>query len=170
MKALSSRIDLRRTCWVACSLTMRIRMVCEQVEMNDRNANGRAQPNGQGRFARTRRSDDGYAVAKQGEIYGADHIDLDYQMVYISMMHISVSDAKAQLTDLVRRAEAGDEVVLTRHGTPAVRLVAVKPKLTHEQRRQVLEDFRKSIAGKVTPGPDAAHSADFLYGDDGLPE
>ena len=26
-------------------------------------------------------------------------------------MHISVSDAKGQLTDLVRRAEAGDEII-----------------------------------------------------------
>lgn len=85
-------------------------------------------------------------------------------------MHISVSDAKAQLTELVRRAEAGDEVVLTRHGNPAVRLVAVKPKLTREQRRQILEDFQKAASAKVTPGPDAAHSADFLYGDGGLPE
>ena len=90
-------------------------------------------------------------------------------MVYILIMHISVSDAKAQLTELVRRAEAGDEVVLTRHGTPAVRLVAVKPKLTVEERGRILDEFRKSIAGKVAPGPDAAHSADFLYGDDGLP-
>ena len=33
-------------------------------------------------------------------------------------MQSSVSDAKAQLTDLVRRAEAGDKIVLTRHGRP----------------------------------------------------
>ncbi len=39
-------------------------------------------------------------------------------------MQVSVTDAKAQLTDLVRRAEAGEEIVLTRHGTPAVRLVS----------------------------------------------
>ena len=38
-------------------------------------------------------------------------------------MKISVSEAKGQLTELVRRAEAGDEVILTRHGHPAVRLV-----------------------------------------------
>jgi hypothetical protein len=36
-------------------------------------------------------------------------------------MEVSVSDAKGQLTDLVRRAEAGDEVILTRHGHAAVR-------------------------------------------------
>jgi prevent-host-death family protein len=38
-------------------------------------------------------------------------------------MEISVTDAKAQLTELVRGAEAGDEVILTRHGQPTVRLV-----------------------------------------------
>jgi len=31
-------------------------------------------------------------------------------------MQVSVTDAKGQLTELVRRAEAGDEVILTRHG------------------------------------------------------
>ena len=31
-------------------------------------------------------------------------------------MQVSVTEAKGQLMELVRRAEAGDEVVLTRHG------------------------------------------------------
>jgi hypothetical protein len=31
-------------------------------------------------------------------------------------MRISVTEAKGQLTDLVRRAEAGDEIILSRHG------------------------------------------------------
>ena len=84
-------------------------------------------------------------------------------------MYISVSDAKAHLTDLVRQAEAGEEVILTRHGHAAVRLMPIKAKLTPEEKRKILEDFRKSIKGKATPGPDAAHSADFLYGDDGMP-
>ena len=38
-------------------------------------------------------------------------------------MRISVTEAKAQLTDLVRKPEAGDEVMLTRDGQAAVRLV-----------------------------------------------
>lgn len=84
-------------------------------------------------------------------------------------MYIPVSEAKAQLTDLVRRAEAGDEIILTRHGAAAVRLMPVKAKLTPEERGRILAEFRRSVEGKVTPGPDAAHSADFLYGDDGLP-
>ena len=37
-------------------------------------------------------------------------------------MQIAISDAQAQLTDLVSRAEAGDEIVLTRQGRTAVRL------------------------------------------------
>jgi prevent-host-death family protein len=40
-------------------------------------------------------------------------------------MNVPISQAKARLTDLVRRAEAGDEVVLTRHGRPVVRLLPV---------------------------------------------
>jgi prevent-host-death family protein len=39
-----------------------------------------------------------------------------------NQMRVSVTDAKGQLTDLVRRAEAGDEVILTRHGQATDRL------------------------------------------------
>jgi hypothetical protein len=34
--------------------------------------------------------------------------------------------------------------------------------------REIMEISRRA-ASKATPGPDAAHSADYLYGDDGLP-
>jgi prevent-host-death family protein len=85
-------------------------------------------------------------------------------------MQMSITDAKAQLTDLVRRAEAGDDVVLTRHGRPAARLVAIKAIATRKQRRAVLDAVRKAAAGKATAGADAARSQDFLYdGDTGLP-
>ncbi len=40
-------------------------------------------------------------------------------------MRVSVTEAKAQLTDLVRRAEAGHEVTLTRHDQDVARIVAV---------------------------------------------
>lgn len=33
-------------------------------------------------------------------------------------------EAKTQLSQLVQRAEAGEEIVITRHGKPAARLVA----------------------------------------------
>ena len=84
-------------------------------------------------------------------------------------MEVSVSDAKAQLTDLVRRAEAGDEVVLTRHGRAAVRLVPVEQGRDAASRRALLEEVRRSAAAHATAGATAARSQDELYGDDGLP-
>jgi len=84
-------------------------------------------------------------------------------------MQVSVSDAKGQLTELVRRAEAGDEIILTRHGHPAVRLVPIKAVPDRASRRALLEAARAGGASKATPGPSAARSQDFLYGDDGLP-
>jgi prevent-host-death family protein len=81
-------------------------------------------------------------------------------------MHISVTDAKGQLTDLLRRAEAGDEVILTRDGHAAVRLVPIKPALDRKSRRALLEAVRMSGATKAKAGPDAARSQDFLYGND----
>lgn len=99
--------------------------------------------------------------------------NLDYQIVHIfasvARMKISVSDAKAQLTELVRRAEAGDEVILTRHGHAAVRLVPVARTPDAKARRTVLEVARASGRAQAASGPDAARSQDFLYGDDGLP-
>jgi prevent-host-death family protein len=84
-------------------------------------------------------------------------------------MQISVTDAKAQLTELVRRAEKGDEIILTRHGHAAVRLVPVKAPLDGKSRRVLLETARTAGAAKAKAGPSAARSQDFLYGDDGLP-
>lgn len=85
------------------------------------------------------------------------------------MVRISVSEAKGQLTELVRCAEAGDEVVLTRHGQPAVRLVPVRARLDRRSRRALLEAARTAGSAKAKLGPSAARSQDFLYGDDGLP-
>lgn len=45
-------------------------------------------------------------------------------------MYISVKDAKNQLSELLHRAEAGEKVILTRHGKPVVELVPQ----THKKR------------------------------------
>lgn len=84
-------------------------------------------------------------------------------------MKISVSEAKAQLTDLVRRAESGEDVVLTRHGQPAARIVAVRVAVTDRAvRRQILEEARRAGMARAIPGADAARSQDFLY-EEGMP-
>jgi prevent-host-death family protein len=84
-------------------------------------------------------------------------------------MQVSVTEAKGQLTELVRRAEAGDEVILTRHGHAAVRLVPVKAVPDRKTRKALLEAVRASASAKAPAGPSAARSQDFLYGGDGLP-
>jgi prevent-host-death family protein len=84
-------------------------------------------------------------------------------------VQISVTDAKARLTRLVRRAEAGDEIVLTRRGRPVVRLAPIKAPVDREARRKLIAEIQASAAAKATPGPSAARSQDFLYDEDGLP-
>jgi prevent-host-death family protein len=84
-------------------------------------------------------------------------------------MQIPITDAKGKLTELVRRAQAGDEVILTRHGHPAVRLVAVGAPIEKAARRKILEAFREAGAAKAVEGASAARSQDFLYDEDGLP-
>jgi prevent-host-death family protein len=86
------------------------------------------------------------------------------------MMEISVTDAKSQLTDLVRQAEAGGEVVLTRHGHPVARLVPIQRRpMTPQERGAVLSAAFGSGKMSDGDGTDAAHSQDFLYDENGLP-
>lgn len=93
-------------------------------------------------------------------------------MVHILPMEISVSDAKGRLTDLVRRAEAGDEIVLTRHGRPAAKIVAARRIPTDPaERRAIIDAIVERARAKRSAGPDAARSQDFLYDEEtGLPK
>lgn len=85
-------------------------------------------------------------------------------------MEISVTDAKAQLTDLVRRAEAGDEIILTRHGRAAVRLAPMTPVTGRAARSAVLKAVRATARSTLAEGESAARSQDFLYDEAGLPK
>jgi len=84
-------------------------------------------------------------------------------------MQISVTEAKGQLTELVRRAEAGEEVILTRHGQAAARLVPIRSLPDRNSRRALMAAVRALGGAKASAGPSAARSQDFLYGNDGLP-
>lgn len=86
-------------------------------------------------------------------------------------MRISITEAEGQLTELVRLANQGEEVVLTQDGLPAVRLEPVRKPLPPEERSRFLDRLREEVRKKnLPPGPDAAHSQDFLYDDYGLPK
>ena len=84
-------------------------------------------------------------------------------------MRVSVSQAKGRLTELVKRAEAGDDIVLTRRGHEVVRLVPVTARRGAQSRRALMEKVQSAAAAKMAYGPDAGHSQDFLYGEDGMP-
>lgn len=82
-------------------------------------------------------------------------------------MRISVTEAGTQLPELVRRAEAGDEIILTRRGHAAAQLVPVRSTPDRKARLAVLKAVQASGAARASDGPSAARSQDFLYvGDD----
>jgi prevent-host-death family protein len=88
-------------------------------------------------------------------------------------MEVSISYAKSTLTELVRRAERGEEIVLTRHGKPVARIAPAgsKPLLTSQDELKVLHDIMDIGRTMVIAGPSAARSQDFLYDDKyGLPK
>lgn len=84
-------------------------------------------------------------------------------------MQVPVTEAEEQLTELVRRAEAGEEIILTRHGHAAVRLEPIRTVPDRRTRRAVLDAVRQAAAGKPSAGPNAERSQDFLYDENGLP-
>lgn len=84
-------------------------------------------------------------------------------------MKVAVTNAKGQLTELIHRAESGEEIVLTRHGRAVVRLVPVEAAVAPAARKKLLEAVRASGAARARRGESAARSQDFLFGPDGLP-
>jgi prevent-host-death family protein len=84
-------------------------------------------------------------------------------------MNIPVSDAKGLLTDLVRRAECGEDIVLTRHARAVARLFAIVERPSQADRRAVLNAARAEGREKALAGPTADRTQDFLYDENGLP-
>jgi prevent-host-death family protein len=68
-------------------------------------------------------------------------------------MRVSVSDAGPQLAELLRLAEAGDEVLLTREGKPVARMVPVTTQPAVIDRTAVLEKVRASGPNLRRPVP-----------------
>lgn len=92
-------------------------------------------------------------------------------------MNITVKEAAGKLAELVARAEAGEEVLLTREGRIVATLAAAKPdqpdnagtSLKPSERLKRLEELSARAGSRAMPGPNAARSQDFLYDGDGLP-
>lgn len=54
------------------------------------------------------------------------------------MIEVGTYEAKARLSELIDKAEAGETVVITRHGRPVARLVA-EPELRRARIRDTVE-------------------------------
>lgn len=66
------------------------------------------------------------------------------------MVAVGVHEAKTTLSKLIQKASAGEEVVITRAGTPVAKLVAVAPQGPREIGRdvgrfEVPEDFNEPL-------------------------
>lgn len=55
----------------------------------------------------------------------------------------AVAEAKARFSELLGRAEAGEEITIRRHGTPVAKLIPVAPKLSVEERRRRRLEFQE---------------------------
>ena len=51
---------------------------------------------------------------------------------------VSAADAKAGLSELLRRAEAGEEIVVTRNGVAVAKLVPVRPRVGGFMRGEIV--------------------------------
>jgi len=50
---------------------------------------------------------------------------------------ITAGEAKAKFSELLRKAEAGDEVVVTRNGTAVAKLVPIQPRVAGGMRDEI---------------------------------
>jgi prevent-host-death family protein len=64
------------------------------------------------------------------------------------MKHVGIKQARQELPGLIDRAEAGEEVIITRQGKPVARLIAA-PKA--RKALPSLAQFRNAIGANGTP-------------------
>ena len=62
----------------------------------------------------------------------------------------AVADAKANFSQLLSRAEAGEEITISRHGAPVAKLVPVRVKLMVAERRARRQAY---VAWRDVHGP-----------------
>lgn len=65
------------------------------------------------------------------------------------MRTLSIAETKAHLSAVVDSVEAGEEIVITRHGRPVARIVAESPTLSRDP-AAVLAEQRAFLAAQPT--------------------
>jgi prevent-host-death family protein len=60
---------------------------------------------------------------------------------------VGAYDAKAHFSELLERVEGGEEVTITRHGSPVAKLVPITRSATREERKEAIRRWRESSKG-----------------------
>jgi prevent-host-death family protein len=60
---------------------------------------------------------------------------------------VGAYEAKTHFSELLDKVEAGEEITITKHGTPVARLVPVKKKYSVEERRKAIERIKELSKG-----------------------
>jgi len=67
------------------------------------------------------------------------------------MESIGIYEAKSRLSELVEKAEAGEEITITRHGRPVVKLVRAAPAKARDRAALIKEIRAYAKALKLKP-------------------
>lgn len=68
------------------------------------------------------------------------------------MSEIGAFEAKNKLSELLARAERGEEIVITRRGRPVAKLVPVRSEVDRERSRNAMRQIRE-LAKEMNLGP-----------------
>ena len=60
---------------------------------------------------------------------------------------VGAYEAKTHFSALLEKVEAGEEVTITKHGTPVARLVPIKKQTTQAERRAAIERIKEMSKG-----------------------
>lgn len=68
-------------------------------------------------------------------------------MIEAQATSIGAYDAKTRFSELLERVEQGEELTITRHGTPVAKLVPVRKSVTPEERAAAIDRWREMSKG-----------------------
>jgi len=60
---------------------------------------------------------------------------------------VGAYEARTHFSELLEKVESGEEITITKHGTPVARLVPIKKELTPAERRKVIERWKERSKG-----------------------
>ncbi|MCW5769048.1 MAG: type II toxin-antitoxin system prevent-host-death family antitoxin [Phycisphaeraceae bacterium] len=65
---------------------------------------------------------------------------------------VGAYEAKTHFSELLERVAEGEEITITRHGSPVARLVPVKNRTTPEERQAAADEIRRLAKGQSLGG------------------